>query len=280
MSMPDPVASAAAGATTLKVARSLQKWAAPIPTVVNLDLVLPVALTHTFCCPWLEPRELLAGCQAALWVFHIDDLVEQAPLDVPRLLDIAAGAAPDPGAPTETVLGELRDELTRKPLFDAMSDLWIGTLDRLLTALMWERDAALALAAGSPAPSVAEYLDYAFTIGSAFIRSTIWLASENTELLPKIEMLTAAMAEAVVAVRLANDLATYKRELGEPASLNILMLKDVDEPWVHGEIRQRRARCTEILAPVIQESNAATGVLRLIDYTTTFYLDTDYRPSE
>lgn len=280
MSLLDPVASAAAGATALRVTRSLQRWAARFPTVVNLDLALPVALTHTFCCPWLKPDELLVGCQAALWVFHIDDIVEETPLDVPRLLDIAAGAAPDPDNPTETVLGELRDELAERPLFDSMADLWIDTLNRLLTALMWERDTALAIATGAPAPSVAAYLEYAVTIGSAFIRSTVWLASENTDLLPQLDMLTAGMSEAVVAVRLANDLATYERELDEPASLNILLLQGIDEPWVHREIRRRRAQCAKILAPVIQEDSAAEGVLRLIDYTTTFYLKIDYRPSE
>ncbi len=280
MSLPDPVASATAGATTLQVTRSLQRWAARFPTVVDPDLVLPVALTHTFCCPWLKSRELLVGCRAALWVFHVDDIVEKVPLDIPRLLDIAAGAAPDPGTPTEVVLSDLRDELAGRPLFDTMGDLWMGTLNGLLTGLMWERDAALALAAGAPAPSVTEYLKYAVTIGSAFIRSSIWVASENTDLLPGLKVLTAGLSEAVVAVRLANDLATYERELTEPASLNILMLQDIDEPWVHREIQQRRARCADILAPVIQEKNAAAGVLRLIDYTTTFYLSTDYRPSE
>lgn len=242
--------------------------------------MLPVALTHTFCCPWLKPRELLAGCRAALWVFHVDDIVEKGPLDVPRLLDIAAGAAPDPGTPTEVVLSELRDELAGQPLFDAMGDLWRDTLNGLLTGLMWERNTALALAAGTPEPSVAEYLKYAVTIGSAFTRSSIWLASETTDLLPQLKVLTAGLYEAVVAVRLANDLVTYKRELTEPASLNILMLQDIDEPWVHREIQRRRAWCAEILAPVIQENNAAAGVLRLIDYATTFYLNTDYRPSE
>lgn len=280
MSLPDPVASATAGATTLQVTRLLQRWAARFPTVVNLDLVLPVALTHTFCCPWLGSRELLVGCRAALWVFHVDDIVEKVPLDLPRLLDIAAGAAPDPGIPTEVVLGELRDELAGRPLFDTMGDLWRDTLNGLLEGLMWERNAALALAAGAPEPSVAEYLKHAVTIGSAFIRSSIWLASESTDLLLQLKVLTAGLSEAVVAIRLANDLATYKRELTEPASLNILMLQDIDEPWVHREIQQCRARCAEILAPVIQENNAAAGVLRLIDYTTTFYLNTDYRPSE
>ncbi len=280
MSLPDPVASAFAGATTLQVTRLLQRWAARFPTVVDLDLVLPVALTHTFCCPWLTPRELLVGCRAALWVFQVDDIVEKAPLDIPRLLDIAAGAAPDPGTPAEVVLSELRDELAGQPLFDSMGDLWMDTLSGLLNGLMWERNAALNLAAGAPEPSVAEYLKYAVTIGSAFIRPSIWLASEGTDLLPQLGVLTAGLSEAVVAVRLANDLATYKRELTEPASLNILMLQDIDEPWVHREIHQRRARCAEFLAPVIQESNAAAGVLRLVDYTTTFYLNTDYRPSE
>ncbi|WP_194892733.1 terpene synthase family protein [Catenulispora pinisilvae] len=280
MSLPDPVASAVAGAATLQVTRSLQRWATRFPAVVDPDLVLPVALTHTFCSPWLKPHELLPGCRTALWVFHIDDIVERAPLDVPRLLDIATGAAPDPGSSTEIVLAELREELAARPLFETVGGLWSSTLDRLLTGLMWERDTALARAAGAPEPSVAEYLEHAFTIGSAFVRSSIWLASESTDLLPQLEALTAAMSEAVVAVRLANDLATYKRELGEPASLNILMLQGIDEPWVHSEIRQRRARCAKILAPVIQESNAAAGVLRLIDYTTTFYLNTDYRPSE
>jgi hypothetical protein len=255
MSLPDPVASAIAGATTVQVARSVQRWAARFPTVVDPDLVLPVALTHTFCCPWLQPRELLVGCRAALWVFHVDDIVEEASLDIPRLLDVAAGAAPDRGTPTEIVLSELRDELAGQSLFDAMGDLWRDTLNRLLTGLMWERNTALALAAGAPEPSVAEYLKHAVSIGSAFTRSSIWLASENTGLLPQLEVLTAGLSEAVVAVRLANDLATYKRELTEPASLNILMLQDIDEPWVHREIQQRRARCAEILAPVIQENN-------------------------
>jgi hypothetical protein len=279
MRLPDPVASAAAGATTVQVTRSLQRWAARFPAVVDPDLVLPVALTHTFCCPWLKARELLAGCRAALWVFHIDDIVEKVPLDMPRLLDIAAGAAPDPGTPTEVVLSELRDELAGQPLFDTVGDLWRATLNGLLKGLMWERNTALTLAAGGPEPSVAEYLRYAVTIGSAFTRSTIWLASENADILPQLEVLTAGLSEAVVAVRLANDLVSYKRELTEPASLNILMLQGIDEPWVHREIQQCRARCAEILAPVIQESNAAAGVLRLIDYTTTFYLSTDYRPS-
>jgi hypothetical protein len=280
MNLPDPVASAIAGATTLQVARLLQRWAARFPTVVDLDLMFPVALTHTFCYPWHTLSELFLGCRVGLWVFHIDDIAEKAPLDIPRLLDIAQGAAPDPGTPTEVVLSELRDELAGRPLFDSMSDLWRDTLSGLLEGMTWERDTALAVVAGAPAPSVAEYLKYAVTIGSGFVRSSIWLASESIDLLPQIEMLTAALSEAVVAVRLANDLATYKRELTEPASLNILMLQDIDEPWVHREIRQRRARCAEILAPVIQETNAAAGVLRLIDYTTTFYLSTDYRPSE
>jgi hypothetical protein len=280
MSMPDPVASAAAGATALKVIRSLQRWATRFPTVVNPDLVLPVALTHTFCCPWLKPDELLLGCRTALWSFHVDDLVEKVPLDISRLLDIAASAAPDPGVPTEIVLAELRDELAARPLFETADGLWSSALERLLTALMWERDTALARAAGAPEPSVAEYLEHAFTIGSAFVRPSIWLASESADLFPQLETLTAAMSEAVVAIRLANDLATYERELGEPASLNVLMLQGIDEPWVHREIRERRARCAEILAPVMPESDAASGILRLIDYTTTFYLNTDYRPSE
>ena len=280
MSPLDPVASATAGATVLQVTRSLQRWAARHPSVVDLDLVLPVALTHTFCCPWLRPDELLAGCRTALWVFHVDDVVEKVPLDVPRLLDIAAGAAPDPENPTETVLGELRDELTGRPLFDATGDLWGNTLNCLLTGLMWERDTALALSAGAAEPSVEEYLRHAFTIGSAFVRSSLWLGSEDLGLLPQLDVLSAGMSEAVVAVRLANDLASYERELAEPASLNVLMLQGIDERWVHSEIRKRRARCAEILAPVLQESNAAVGVLRLIDYTTTFYLNTDYRPTE
>jgi len=121
-------------------------------------------------------------------------------------------------------------------LFDTMGDLWRDTLNGLLTGLMWERNTALTLASGAPEPSVAEYLKHAFTIGSAFTRSSIWLTSENTDLLPQLEVLTAGLSEAVVAIR---------------------------------EIQQRRARCAEVLAPVIQEKNAAAGVLRLIGRTAT-----------
>lgn len=102
------------------------------------------------------------------------------------------------------------------------------------------------------------------SVGGSFLRLSTWIATEDLDLLPHLDRLTATAREMCMVIRMSNDLHCAERELREAGTpLNILLL-GVGREWVAEQISRHTARCSEILQPLLTIGvRAAIGVDRL-----------------
>jgi hypothetical protein len=276
------------GALTMKATRDLVAWVERYPGAFESALALPVAMTNSFATPWLGARGLRLCCRAGMWFFGIDDVTDND-VDGRRLTEaeaeaipdtyagIAAGRAPDPDDLLGVALAELRDELASRPLFPAMRDLWLQSLRRALDDMVFTRRQAIAIASGAAPPSAEVYLEHYESMGSAWVRLVQWIDTEGPSVLTHLDVLMPALREAILALRLANDIHCYEREQQEAYALNILML-GVSREAALQMMESHARRCEQLLEPLIEASfGPAVGLVRLVHWVLAFYAVTDYR---
>ena len=186
-----------------------------------LDALIDVVLAST---PGLPVRHQLTLVKLAVWICAFDDFadavdVEDDALDlrIAQYVDMLAGHACEELAfdPVADLLREVLAELSAAPLGPALRPLFDAQLVDALHAMRWERDAVSRHRRGI-AVSLEDYLRCTSdSICFAIAATAAAILVGERAVLAAIPELVAAQRHASVAVRLANDRASWHREQAE-----------------------------------------------------------------
>jgi len=246
------------------------------PTVFSM-----VASATAFGAPWCTREQLRIANLTALWVFAVDwriDYLARTPGDVAAVvancLATAEGEEAGGADALYRFLAGIRDELAAAPAFAGHWPAWREELRRMLHAMQrewgWKSQQSV-----QPGPSFEEYLDNADNFGSSFVNVSHWLFLGDPTALDHLAELTAVGRTVQRVLRLANDLATYDRDVGW-GDLNALML-GVDRAEVIRHIGKLVRECQEALRPLERTSpQEAAYLIRQIGFSSGFYRVTDF----
>ena len=248
-----------------RAAQTLYRWAARYPLIRRVR-VWPLALSVAAAAPFSDVDALISTARLSLWVFTLDDLFdeERVPRDnlmrrAERYQAIAAGQATSTARDSLAIaLREVRDDLARYPLFEALGDEWAralgGTIEGMTREYEWRLRYRHDRAAGLP--SYEEYLDAGlYSIGGP---PHIWAALISTndpstvDYLPHLRRMERV---ASTCIRLANDLQSYEKELAEGKINALVLLSQVDPSADANAIRTAYRKAEERV-----RSDIATGL--------------------
>ncbi|MFE8912137.1 terpene synthase family protein [Streptomyces globisporus] len=268
----------------LKVLADLRSWAAEHPQVLGATPIEALAISTAAISPWRGAGELRLSARMYVWAYALDDHVEQNVRSLDELDDlfgrceaVVRGGGRDDSHPLLASLSGWQSELERAPHYPKLAGLW-G--DRFAEALRGERydwTAGLARDRGEGPSDPQEYLTYAASSNAWITHFPRWATSDRDDLVENLPLLDSALETIEVAVRLSNDLATFERERAEPGQNNILMY-DTSPAWVQDELDRRSREAREQLDPSATAGFApAAELLRLLDWSVTFYSGADFR---
>lgn len=263
-------------------ARDLSSCAQRYPALFPADpfderLFLATAMANAFGSPWETAERIRIAARMSLWVFAADYLVDyrattRSEIDglAEACLAVADGQAPD-SVPLARFLAELRDDLAAVPAFSRHRRAWRDQLDRYFTAMAseWEWKQTPAR------PTWQEYLDNADNFGSSLVNVSHWIATGDAYTLAHLGELREIGDTVQRALRLLNDLASYRRDL-EWGDLNVLMLG-----LTPAQIRDRVSEIAADVAARTQPLRAehprlAAYLNRQVGYSMGFYGLGDY----
>jgi hypothetical protein len=265
--------------------RDLQRCAAAYPELFPADrfdatLFGLVSQAMAFSAPWLDADRLRVTNRAALWAFAIDRLVDTVATSrrevaalAARCRAVAAGAAPDPGDAAGTLLADIRDALAARAGYDGWDAAWRRELSRMLAGMARE----WRWVHGGPRPTMAEYLDNADNLGLSFVFVSHLGATTPVVTARETGALVAAGRAAQRAVRLINDLGTYRSDLAT-GDLNVLRLGP-NRSQVRRRLDEVLADCASRFERLGETHPDPVAYLdRHVQFNLGFYSVTDYWP--
>ncbi len=210
---------------TARTAQELHRWAARYPLIRRVR-VWPLALSVAAAAPFASVDALISMARWNLWAFTLDDLFdeERVPqgelmrrIERYRLLSRSEQPAPA-GDSLAAALCEIRDDLARYPLFSALRAEWVdalcGTINGMAREYAWRL--AYRRTGEAALPSYDEYLaNGRYSIGGP---PHVWVAlitAGDPSTPQHVEHLRSMEAIASTCIRLANDLQSYPKEVGE-----------------------------------------------------------------
>jgi hypothetical protein len=265
--------------------RDLQRCAAVYPELFPADrfdaaLFGVVSQAIAFSAPWLDADRLRVTNRAALWAFAVDRLVDTVATSrrevaalTARCRAVAAGGAPGPGHAAGTLLAEIRDELAAGTGYDRWGPVWRREVSRMLAGMARE----WRWVHGGPRPTIEEYLDNADNLGLSFVFVSHLGATAPVATARETGSLVAAGRAAQRAVRLINDLGTYRSDL-VTGDLNVLRLGPN-----RSQVRRRLDAILADCARRFERLNAThpdpvAYLDRHVRFNLGFYSVTDYWP--
>jgi hypothetical protein len=288
---------------TTRASRALHRWAARYPLIRRVR-VWPVSLSVSAATPFASAAALISIARMSLWVFTIDDLFDEEMVPVGELRrrsarynDILAGKHVDHQERDTLALAlqDIYDDLERYPLFLALRDHWAEAVARTLEAMLREHEwRARYRATGDVAdlPSYETYLSYGlYSIGGPPHFSTTLIALDDASVLNRLQALKELEHTASICLRLANDLASYAKEIAE-GKINALVIQQqqrvatgiLPEPalsaaydLVHQDLQLSLQRCDQLQ----HQATTGTGhperaIADIARFVTDFYIHHDY----
>jgi len=219
-----------------------------------------------------------------VWTYALDDHVERNITDLAELDDlfgrceaVVRSGQDDYGHPLLSALSVLQRELTPFPLYPPLSELWAEKFSKALAGLRYDWIVGRARDQGNGPSDVQEYLSHADSVLAWMVHFPRWITDVHHELLDYLDTLVPALNEIVVAIRLANDLATFSWERTQSGQNNILMY-DTSSDWVRAELARRAESVRRQLAPLVHQSFLpALELLRFLEWAISFYSLADFR---
>jgi Terpene synthase family 2, C-terminal metal binding len=231
-----PDESAAINRLLRPVVEGAEAWCADHPLLAPGPIV-PVALLMCVQFPGLDLQGTLLRVKAVLWVFAIDDFLDGDQTAPSAAADISlecrtVGASPvgKERAQSEygNILLDVKGELARYPAFGPLGSTWSNALSRMIDGMMFEywmrqrnnNSDSVGL------PALDEYLYYARnSIGLPFVWFTSLIVAESSaSSVDKLLELSRLAEECGVAMRLANDIRSFRAEnrIGKINAVNLL----------------------------------------------------------
>ncbi|MFG1857530.1 terpene synthase family protein [Actinomadura geliboluensis] len=244
-------------------------------------LPVKVAMAIIGQSPHSAPEQVAPEARASLWVFPVDyqiDTLASSRAQVHdlrrRCLDVADGAAPDPGDAVAVFLGELRDDLAEYPAFAVRRPVWRRHLAAMLDAMVreWEWRTARAAAGEAAAqlpPTFAQYQDNADNFGSTWVNVIHWITHNTPDVEACHDELVAVSQRVQLVLRLFNDVATARRE---EASGDLNALRLVSRDTVERRISELLDQCQTLIESVSARSpDSADYLRRQVSFSARFY---------
>ncbi|WP_243707218.1 terpene synthase family protein [Micromonospora sp. KC606] len=247
--------------------------------------VTSVAMSAAFTAPEYTAEQLRVTARTVLWVFAADwqiDYLAKSEDDLRMIIDdclaVGDGSPPDDKHPLARLLAGIRDELAVVPAFAAMQPVWRDELGRVFAAMAQEWRWKTAHEASDPrgaAPTLDEYLANADNLASVLVSVTHWAQLGDRGSLDHLDELRVASREVQRAIRLVNDLATYRRDV-EWGDLSALMLVS-DSAEVTARLTTVIERCHDLIRPLETTCPRQAAFLRRqIAFTSGFYQLSDF----
>jgi hypothetical protein len=274
--------AAGIAALALALLADSRAWvAAQSPELCTVP-VEAMAISGAAVSPWRTPAEVIPCVRMYLWIFAFDDYVENlAPGDDARLDDLMRRCADvvrghrDHSHWLLTVLSDWQRDLAARPLYPALSELWIEKFDSMLDSMRWEWEAART--GRRDEVGLHEYLAHADSIAIWVTVVPRWITYGGDDVLDHLDTLVAALGEYVVASRLANDLASFARERDKLGNNNVLRY-GVSPDWVETEIARHVNAVHRLLDDLVADGvGPAIELIRETEYATTFYTMAEFR---
>lgn len=234
--------------------------------------VLPVSIVIIVQHPGLAPENISTVVKAVLWITAIDDSFDGNSLSGSELsavteecLRVACSPYVRPSSPIAACLKELRDDLSARTTWLAFQATWAAALTQVLDSSTYEywMNRRFSGHADLSPPTFEEYFSFSRTsIGLTFLWLTGIIAEDKPELVPDLPDLLVFAGQCSHALRLANDLATYKRERTE-GTLNSVFLHAVHLCREKPELTWQAAEA-EALQMVERARDAALEQARVI----------------
>lgn len=289
---------------TTRISRELNHWAARYPLIRRVR-VWPVCLSVVASARFVPINALHTMGRVGLWLFTIDDLFDEEIVPVVELQrrvvrykEIVSGAPLKPRGERDTLayaLHDIQEELKQYPLYDKLREKWAEAVSRTLDAMMRENEWRAAYKEqGQVAklPDYDTYLGYSlYSAGVPLHVSAALIAINDHSVLNHLSFLGDMEQSAALCVRLANDLQTYTKELGE-GKMNTIVLaqREVqaqeDPPQdilgaaysnVRLHLQRERARCEELRAQARTVSGQPEALIGdTVRFVCDFYAHHDY----
>ncbi|MDM4719186.1 terpene synthase family protein [Micromonospora sp. WMMA1363] len=249
-------------------------------------LVSGIAMSVAFTAPECTFEQLRPTARTVLWVFAADwhvDYLAQTERDVSALvagcLAVADGSRRDDEHPLARLLADIRDELAVAPGFAAVYPMWREELGRVFAAmaleLRWKTTHEAPPASRRSAPTLDEYLANADNVAGVLVSVTHWAHLADPDSLDHLDDLRAASRAVQRAIRLINDLATYRRDL-QWGDLNALMLVS-DSTEVTTRLAAVIEACHDLIRPLETTCPRQAAFLRRqVTFTSGFYQLSDF----
>ncbi|GAC1386925.1 MAG: hypothetical protein NVS4B8_11260 [Herpetosiphon sp.] len=289
---------------TTRASRELHRWATRYPLIRRVR-VWPLSLSVAAAAPFSTADALITMARMNLWVFTIDDLFDEEIVPfaelrrrVNRYYEVLAGARVQPSRERDTLviaLQDIRDDLKRYKLFDALQDQWIGAVSKTLDAMMCEHDWRSAYRTSQAATELPSYETYLrqglYSIGGPPHIWTTLIAIGDESTLDHLPRLGALEQSASLCIRLANDLQSYAREIAEGKINGIVINQcaamarghtpeeamEIACDIVRADMQRELEHCTELQ----HEAKTATGhpeqaIADIARFVCDFYVHHDY----
>lgn len=267
----------------LAVLTDLRRWASTHPVVAAVPLEA-MAITAATVSPWRDARQLRPAARMYAWTYALDDHVEQNITALDDLDDlfrrcdaVVHGGEPDDSQPLLAALSEWQADACGQPLYPRLVGLWTEKFTAALAGMRYDWIAGRSRLLGQGPSDLQEYLRHSDSILVWITYLPRWFTDEPGGPLTHLDVLTSAMDDIQVVVRLANDLATFSWERTQPGQNNILMYGTTPD-WVRGELTRRAEAARRQLAPLVADDfRPAHEMIRLLDWAVGFYDLADFR---
>jgi hypothetical protein len=264
---------------SLRLLADLRRWTAAYGPDLTGQHLETMAWSIACIAPWADAESLTLPARVAVWLYAIDDVIDveaSAIEDVDdaltRCVSIASGETRDESRPVFAALCDICDELRTRSLFGDLSELWLDKFGESMRGMRFAwvlgKDRAQSL-------SIDSYLEHAASILKWITILALWVCTADSEITRHLDVLVPAAWDVVVAIRLANDLATSAREAREGIG-NAVQVASQD--WIRGEVTRRRSEVHRRLAPLVSGGYGPAVILaRSVDWAVAFYGRADFR---
>lgn len=287
---------------TTRASRSLHRWATRYPLIRRVR-VWPVSLSVAAAAPFASVAALISITRMSLWVFTIDDLFDEEMVPAAELRrratryrDILAGMRVDRQERDTLALAlqDIYDDLSRYQLFPALHDLWAEALTGTIEAMLREHEwRALYRTNGiSELPSYEVYLSQGlYSIGGPPHIWTTLVALDDVSVLNRLQALKELERTVSICLRLANDLASYPKEIAE-GKINALVIQqqhgigqgmspeaalDAGCDMVQQELKRNLSQCDQLqLQARTVTGHPERAIADIARFVSDFYIHHDY----
>ncbi|MFF5260596.1 terpene synthase family protein [Actinomadura viridis] len=237
-----------------------------------------VAKTMAFSAPWCTSDDLKITCRTILWIFALDWLIDHLTKSRDEVTEITSAcravcAGQRPGMSLARALFDIRQDLLAEPAFAQLGPVWDGELGKMLDAMSREWDwkmSSKGAQSSASRPTLDDYLANSANFGCTFTNVTQWISYSDPQTVACIDQLRSASDAIQEALRLVNDLASFKRE-EKWGDVNVFTLGITKEQATE-HVSHLRRRIEDRLLPLESSCPLQARYLRQqLEYSVGFY---------